>query len=303
LVAKRQEILRELVPTAARVAVLVNPSNAPVMQSTLSELMVAARAINLQIEFFKASTRQEIDVIFASFVRERPDALFVSTDTFFSSRRAQLVNLASRHGIPTGFPNREAAEIGGLMSYGSNIPNVWRQAGAYAGRILEGAKPVDLPVVQSSNFELVINAIGRLHRHASQKIATCAMRWMTLAAKKKARWSCAPPGIARPSIDLRGVQAQSPNIHSHKQPMVNGIMAPIYTSRPNSPTSVAAMPPDTASNSVLVSSRISLVSSAFMGSLRCFQVKADLSSVRRGVLWRTTLSERCDRSHNNVDFS
>ena len=126
--------------------------------------MVAARAINLQIEFFKASTRQEIDVIFASFVRERPDALFVSTDTFFSSRRAQLVNLASRHGIPTGFPNREAAEIGGLMSYGSNIPNVWRQAGAYAGRILEGAKPVDLPVVQSSNFELVINAIGRLVR-------------------------------------------------------------------------------------------------------------------------------------------
>jgi putative ABC transport system substrate-binding protein len=158
LVAKRLEILRELVPKAARVAVLVNPSNAPVMESTSSELMAASRAMNLQIEFFKASTGQEIDVTFASFVRERPDALFVSTDTFFSSRRVQLVNLASRHGIPTGFPNREAAEIGALMSYGSNIPNVWRQAGAYAGRILKGAKPVDLPVVQSSNFELVINA-------------------------------------------------------------------------------------------------------------------------------------------------
>ena len=157
LAAKRLEILRELVPKAARVAVLVNPSNV-VMESTLSELMVASRAMNLQIEFFKASTRQEIDVTFASFVREQPDALFVSTDTFFSSRRVQLVNLASRHGIPTGFPNREAAEIGGLMSYGSNIPNVWRQAGAYAGRILKGAKPMDLPVVQSSNFELVINA-------------------------------------------------------------------------------------------------------------------------------------------------
>ena len=88
---------------------------------------------------------------FASFVRERPDALFVSTDTFFISRRAQLVNLASRHGIPTAFPNRETAEIGGLMSYGSNIPDVWRQSGAYAGRILKGAKPVDLPVVQPSS--------------------------------------------------------------------------------------------------------------------------------------------------------
>jgi len=157
LAAKRLEILRELVPKAARVAVLVNPSNAPVMESTLSELMAASRAMNLPIEFFKASTAHEIDVTFASFVSERPDALFVSTDTFFSSRRVQLVNLASRHGIPTGFPNREAAEIGALMSYGSNIPNVWRQAGAYTGRILKGAKPVDLPVVQSSNFELVIN--------------------------------------------------------------------------------------------------------------------------------------------------
>jgi putative ABC transport system substrate-binding protein len=159
LVAKRLEILRELVPNAAHVAVLVNPSsNAMVTESTLNDAAAAARAMKLRIECFNASTRQEIDATFASFVRERPDVLFVSTDTFFSSRRVQLVNLATRHAIPTGFPNRESAEIGGLMSYGSNIPDVWRQAGAYAGRILKGAKPADLPVVQSSKFELIINA-------------------------------------------------------------------------------------------------------------------------------------------------
>ena len=157
LVAKRLEILRELVPKAARVAVLINP-NTMFKETTLNDATEAARTMNLQIEFFNASTRQEIDAAFASFVRERPDVLFVSTDTFFSSRRVQLVSLATRHGIPTGFANRESAEIGGLMSYGSNIPDVWRQTGAYAGRILKGAKPADLPVVQSSKFELVINA-------------------------------------------------------------------------------------------------------------------------------------------------
>ena len=158
LVAKRLEILRELVPRAARVGVLVNPTNAATAEAALKDAAAAARAMRLQIEVFSAGTPQEIDAAFASFVRERPDALFVSTDTFFSSRRVQLVNLATRHAIPAGFPNRESAEIGGLMSYGSNIPGVWRQAGAYAGRILKGAKPADLPVVQSIKFELVINA-------------------------------------------------------------------------------------------------------------------------------------------------
>jgi putative ABC transport system substrate-binding protein len=158
LVAKRLEILRELVPKAARVAVLVNPDNAPTAETTLRDVEPAARATGLQIQVVRASTGREIDAAFASFARERPDLLFVSTDTFLTSRRVQIVNLATRHAIPAGFPNRESAEIGGLMSYGSNILNVWRQSGAYAGRILKGAKPADLPIVQSSKFELIINA-------------------------------------------------------------------------------------------------------------------------------------------------
>jgi putative tryptophan/tyrosine transport system substrate-binding protein len=106
-----------------------------------------------------ASTIREIDAAFATFVRERPDAVLVGIDVFFNSRRAQLVNLASRHAVPATFVNRDFAEIGGLMSYGSNIPDAWRQAGVYTGQILKGAKPADLPVVQSSKFELVINAV------------------------------------------------------------------------------------------------------------------------------------------------
>jgi len=112
--------------------------------------------IGLQIQVFNVSTSREIDATFASIVRERLDALFVGTDTFLTGRRVQLVNLATRHAIPAIFPNRESTEIGGLMSYASNIADV-RQAGVYAGRILNGAKPADLPVVQSSKFELVIN--------------------------------------------------------------------------------------------------------------------------------------------------
>jgi ABC-type uncharacterized transport system substrate-binding protein len=157
LLAKRLEILRDLVPAAARVAVLVNPANA-FGESALRDVEAAARAMGLQIQVVNAGTRQEIDVAFATFVRERPDGLFVGPDPFFSSRRVQLVNLATRHAIPATFPNRESTEIGGLMSYGSNIADAWRQAGAYAGRILKGAKPADLPVVQASKFELVINA-------------------------------------------------------------------------------------------------------------------------------------------------
>ena len=114
--------------------------------------------MGLQIQVLNASTIREIDAAFATFVRERPDAVFVSLDVFFNSRRAQLVNLASRHVVPATFSYRDFAEIGGLMSYGSNVADAYRQCGLYTGRILKGAKPAELPVVQSTKLELVINA-------------------------------------------------------------------------------------------------------------------------------------------------
>ena len=158
LTAKRLELLRELVPGAARVAVLVNPANATVTETTLRDMESAARAMGLQIHVLNASTSREINAAFATFVRERPDALFVGLDPFLNSRRVQLVNLASRHALPATFSNRDIAEIGGLMSYGTNLADAYRQVGVYTGRILKGAKPADLPVVQSTKFELVINA-------------------------------------------------------------------------------------------------------------------------------------------------
>jgi ABC-type uncharacterized transport system substrate-binding protein len=158
LTAKRLEFLREMVPGAARIAVLVNPANATTTETTLRDVQSAAGAMGLQIQVLNASTIREINAAFATLVRERPDAVFVGLDVFLNSRRAQLVNLASRHAVPATFSNREFAEIGGLMSYGANIADAFRQVGVYAGRILKGAKPADLPVVQSTKFELVINA-------------------------------------------------------------------------------------------------------------------------------------------------
>ena len=155
LTAKRLELLRDMVPGAARIAVLVNPANAG---TALRDVEPAARAMGLQIQVLNASTSLEIDAAFATFVRERPDAVFVGLDVFFISRRAQLVNLASRHALPATYPLREFAEVGGLMSYGTNIADTFRQVGVYAGRILRGAKPADLPVVQSTKFQLFINA-------------------------------------------------------------------------------------------------------------------------------------------------
>jgi putative ABC transport system substrate-binding protein len=159
LTAKRLGLLHELVPGAARVAVLVNPANTANAETTLRDAEPAARAAGLQIQILKASTSREIEAALATFVRERPDALFVGNDAFLTSRRVQLVHLATRHAIPASYTVRDFAEVGGLMSYGVNITDALRQVGVYVGRILKGAKPADLPVVQSSKFELVINAV------------------------------------------------------------------------------------------------------------------------------------------------
>jgi putative ABC transport system substrate-binding protein len=158
LVAKRLELMRELVPGAARVAVLVNPANATSTETTVRDVELAARTIGLQIQVLNASTSREIDAAFAALARERPDALLVGNDTLFTTRRVQMSLQAMRHAIPATYSSRESVEVGGLMSYGSNLTDALRQAGAYTGRILKGAKPADLPVVQASKFELVINA-------------------------------------------------------------------------------------------------------------------------------------------------
>jgi putative ABC transport system substrate-binding protein len=158
LAAKRLELLRELVPRAARIAVLVNPANAAITVSTLRDVETAARAMGLQIQVLTADTSREIDAAFATFVRERPDALFVGPAPFFTQRRVQLIQLEARHAIPATYSGRQFAEAGGLMSYGASLTDSLRQVGVYAGRILKGAKPADLPVVQASKFELVINA-------------------------------------------------------------------------------------------------------------------------------------------------
>jgi putative tryptophan/tyrosine transport system substrate-binding protein len=157
LTAKRLELLRTLVPGAVRVAVLVNPDD-PISAVVLADMEPAARVMGLQIQVFKASTGREINAAFASFKHERPDALFVGPDPFFVSRRMQLTHLASRHALPTAYSVRDFVEAGGLMSYGTNIPDAWGQVGGYVGRILKGTKPTDLPVLQASKFELAINA-------------------------------------------------------------------------------------------------------------------------------------------------
>jgi putative ABC transport system substrate-binding protein len=157
LLAKRLALLRELMPTATRVAVLVNPANAARADTAVREVEVAARAIGLEIKIVNASTSGEIDAVFAVLARDRVDALFVLPDPFFVVRRVQLANLAARHAIPAAFAVRDNAEAGGLMSYGSSIADAYRQVGIYTGHILRGAKPSDLPVVQPTKFELVIN--------------------------------------------------------------------------------------------------------------------------------------------------
>jgi putative ABC transport system substrate-binding protein len=158
LTAKRLELLRELMPAATRVAVLVNPANPANADTASREAGTAARAIGVQIQIFNATTSREISAAFATFGNERPDAVLVGLDPFFNSRRVQLVQLATRYGLPTSYPARDFVEAGGLISYGANIADAWRQAGIYVGRILKGAKPAELPVMQSSRFELVVNS-------------------------------------------------------------------------------------------------------------------------------------------------
>jgi putative tryptophan/tyrosine transport system substrate-binding protein len=158
LVAKRLELLRELVPRAARVAVLVNPAQPDIgRERAEKEVEAAARALGLQIQILNATSSGEIDAAFAALVRERADALFVSPGGLFNGRRVQLGTMAARHAVPMTSATREIAEAGGLMSYGPNIADAWRVVGVYAGRVLKGAKPKELQVEQASKFELVIN--------------------------------------------------------------------------------------------------------------------------------------------------
>jgi len=157
LVAKRLELLRELVPAASRVAVLLDPANAGTM---LQDVEAAARRMGVQIQAINVSTSRDIEIAFAALGRDRPDALFVTGGPLLQSRRMQLALLAARHAIPTSYGSREYPEVGGLMSYGASLMEAHRQAGLYAGRILKGASPTDLPVMQATKFELVINLIA-----------------------------------------------------------------------------------------------------------------------------------------------
>jgi ABC-type uncharacterized transport system substrate-binding protein len=156
--AKRLSLLRELVPAAARVALLMNPMNALNTSATLKEVEPAARSLRLQIQVFNASTSLEIDAAFAALVAWQPDALFVAPDGFFTSRRVQLAALAARYALPATYSVRDHVEVGGLTSYGASLVDAYRQLGTFTGRVLRGAKPGELPVVQSTKFELVINA-------------------------------------------------------------------------------------------------------------------------------------------------
>ena len=157
LIAKRLRLLQDLVPKAVRVAVLVNPTIAATAESQLREVQDAAPAIGLQLQILNASTIGEIDAAFATLARERPDALFVAGDAFFLERRVQLATLTARDKIPATYAARELVAAGGLMSYGTDIADMFHQVGVYTGRILKGAKPADLPVLQTTKFEFVIN--------------------------------------------------------------------------------------------------------------------------------------------------
>ena len=157
VVAKRLRLLHDLLPNAVRIAVLVDPNNASVTKATVQDVQKAAPIMGLQTQIISATTVGEINEVFAAFERERPDALFVAPDPFLTSRRVQLATLTARDRISATYPNRDYVEVGGLMSYGPDFTDMFRQVGVYTGSILKGAKPGDLPVLQSNKFDHVIN--------------------------------------------------------------------------------------------------------------------------------------------------
>jgi len=156
VIAKRLSLMQDLAPAAVDIAALVNPATVPA-RVTAQRVQEAARSLGLRVRVLNASTSREIDEAFATFTREHTDALFVAPSAFFSSRRAQLANLAARDRIPASYASRESVAAGGLMSYGTDIKDSYRQAGVYIGSILKGAKAGDLPVMQATKFEFVIN--------------------------------------------------------------------------------------------------------------------------------------------------
>jgi len=156
-VAKRLRLLHDLLPNAARIAVLADPNNATITETTVQDVQKAAPTMGLQTQIINATTVNDINEIFGTFERERPDALFVIPDPFLTSRRVQLATLTARDRIPATYPLRDYVEVGGLMSYGPDFTEVFRLVGVYTGRIIKGDKPAELPVLQSNKFELVIN--------------------------------------------------------------------------------------------------------------------------------------------------
>jgi putative ABC transport system substrate-binding protein len=157
VLGKRLGFLHDVVPKAVRVAVLVNPANVTVTETTLQQIPEAARALGLQIQVLNADTSSEIEAAFAMLVRDLAEGLFVAADGSLNTRRVQLATLAARYGIPASYSAREVVEIGGLMSYGGDARDMFRQAGVYSGHILKGVNPAELPVAQSTKFEFVIN--------------------------------------------------------------------------------------------------------------------------------------------------
>ena len=157
VVAKRLRLLHDLLPNAVRIAVLVDPNNPTIAKTTVQDVQKAAPIMGLQTQIINATTVGEINEVFAAFERDRPDALFVAPDSFLTSRRVQLATLTAHDRIPATYPNRDYVEVGGLMSYGPDFTDIFRQVGVYTGSILKGAKPAELPVLQSNKFDLVIN--------------------------------------------------------------------------------------------------------------------------------------------------